>query len=186
MLPPGHIAAGYLLATALLNFTQPGFDTQQTAQLLALGAFFGFAPDLDVFFSFARGKSVSVPLMKHNHRFYWSHTPLPWLIVSLLIYFLASDPFLKYVGLMIWLGSWSHFALDSIIFGIMWLWPFSNKHFALSKNKNDIMAGEQTGLGFFRSWLAFLKNWQRDYRINLILEFIIIVSAIITFINYYG
>lgn len=186
MLPPGHIAAGFLVTTVLLKITQPGFDSQQTNLLLALGAFFGFAPDLDVFVSFARGKSFSVPLMTHNHRFYWSHTPLPWLIVALIFYFGSNDPFIKYMALTMWLGSWSHFALDSIVFGIMWLWPLTSKHFALSKNRNDVMSGQQDKR-FFASWITFLINWARDYKASWVAEITIVLIALFIFINnFYG
>jgi hypothetical protein len=49
MLPPGHIAAGYLTALAAIKIFKPDFDQQQINQLLVLGMFWGFAPDLDVF-----------------------------------------------------------------------------------------------------------------------------------------
>ncbi len=177
MLPPGHIAAGYLAAAALLKIAKPDFDPQQMRALLALGAFFGFAPDLDVFVSFIKAKSFTVPDQSFNHRYFWSHTPLPWLIVSLLIFFLAADPFLKYVGLMIWIGSWSHFLFDTPTFGIMWLWPLSRNHFALSRKEYNLM-GDAGHEKFFTYWTTFLRNWFKVYKISIILELTLIITAL--------
>jgi membrane-bound metal-dependent hydrolase YbcI (DUF457 family) len=182
MLPPGHIAAGYLAAAALLKIAKPDLDPQQIHALLALGAFFGFAPDLDVFVSFAKAKRFTVPDPSLNHRYFWSHSPLPWLIPSLLIFFLASSPFLKYVGLIIWAGSWSHFLLDSLTFGIMWLWPLSRQHFALSKTEYDLM-GTDGQKKFFQYWTTFLLNWFKTYKIGLSLELILIITALAVLIH---
>ena len=60
MLPTGHIAAGFLTAHALIKILKPDLDASQVNQLLAFGAFWGFAPDLDVFYSFARQKNLLV------------------------------------------------------------------------------------------------------------------------------
>lgn len=177
MLPPGHIAGGYLAAAALLKIAKPDLDPQHIHALLALGAFFGFAPDLDVFISFVKAKSFTVPDQSFNHRYFWSHTPLPWLIVSLLIFFLATDPFLKYVGLVIWVSSWSHFLLDSLAFGIMWLWPLSRKHFALSRKEYNLM-GEAGQKHFFQYWATFLLNWFKIYKISLSIELILIIISL--------
>src|SRR5687767_1259299 len=182
MLPPGHIAAGYLAATALLQIAQPDFNPHQINLLVGLGAFFGFAPDLDVFVAFARAKRFTVPDQSHNHRYFWSHSPLPWLIPSLAIYFLAADPFLKYAGLMIWAGSWSHFVLDSGSFGIMWLWPLSKKHFALGQPEYDLM-GTDGSAKFFSYWIIFLRNWFKVYKLSLSLELNLIVAALIVFFH---
>src|SRR5689334_7113502 len=98
MLPPGHIAAGYLTTYALLKVTHAQLPPQQFNLLLSLGAFFGFAPDLDTFMSFAKAKSLILQDGKHSHRKFFSHAPLAWLIVSLAIIFLTNSVFGTYLG----------------------------------------------------------------------------------------
>ena len=155
MLPPGHIAAGYLTAKALLHFTHPALTAVQQNQLVWWGMFFGFAPDLDNFISFAREKSFTVrDQEKNNHRQFLGHAPILWLIAGLIIYFTSSSEYFKTFGLLVWLGSWSHFILDSIEYGIMWLWPFNKQKWALKDRGIDV---KFEGKGFFGFWLNFMK-----------------------------
>src|SRR3989344_7538032 len=106
MLPTGHIAAGYLTAFATIKILKPDFDQQQINQLLALGAFCGFAPYLDVFYAFFRQRSL---LVAHNstpnHRKYFFHAPVLWLICGLAIYFLSASEFVKLFGAVLFLSS---------------------------------------------------------------------------------
>src|SRR5258707_1017416 len=128
MLPPGHIAAGYLTAKVLLHFSHEGLTQVQQTRLVWWAIFFGFAPDLDMFLSFFKEKALVVKnVNKNNHRRFYSHAPVLWLITGLMIYIFASTPYFKIFGLLLWLGAWSHFILDSIDYGIMWLWPFSKQ-----------------------------------------------------------
>ena len=64
MLPTGHVAAGYLTGYALLKFSNSGFTLAQHQQLIFWGMFFGFAPDLDMFFLFffQAGHQLNEPL----------------------------------------------------------------------------------------------------------------------------
>ncbi len=91
MLPTGHIAAGFLTAEAVIHFVHPAITLHQQHQLLLWGMFFGFAPDLDEFYYFIKNKNLLVSGeegVKKNHRQYYSHTPVLWLIAGLSIYFL--------------------------------------------------------------------------------------------------
>lgn len=179
MLPPGHIAAGFLTAKVLLHFTHPPLPEVQQVQLLWWGAFFGFAPDLDMFLFFIKNKTLLVAnrdAAESSHRKFLTHAPLYWLFAGLLIFFFSPSVYWKYVGLLLWLGSWSHFLLDSIEFGIPWLRPFTNKFFALKDREYKVVIKEQ---GFFRHSFAFLKMYCQ--RISFYLEVAIIVSAIIIY-----
>ncbi len=175
MLPPGHIAAGYLTAEALLHLTHPALSSAQTTNLLYWGAFFGFSPDFDEFVFFAQTKGLLVnPPAETNHREYYSHAPILWLIAGLLIYFLAASTYVKYIGLLLWLGSWSHFLLDSIGFGVMWLWPFSRRQFALvSPGKKQHIAERN----FWKHSWEFLKVYSRTA--TFYVEIIILLTALI-------
>src|SRR5437762_3439625 len=121
MLPTGHIAAGFLTAEVLLNFTHQNFSHSEVTQLLWWGVFWGFAPDLDVFYFFIKHKTLLVASGTSSsdpHRKFASHAPIYWLIAGLLVYFFSASEYWKFVGLLLWLGSWSHFLLDSVEYGI--------------------------------------------------------------------
>lgn len=178
MLPPGHVAGGYLTAYALIKLTHPALDQQHIDSLLLTGAFLGFAPDLDSFYAFYKVKSFTIQNNQVNHRGFLSHTPFVWLIAGLLIYFLSSNEFIKYIGLLVWLGPWSHFALDSFSHGVKWLWPLNDKFYALQD------PGKSKGLeqkGFTQYWFKFLFNYTHKRKSTFIAEVLIILTALIIF-----
>lgn len=174
MLPSGHIAAGYLVAEAILQIAKPALSHSQNVHLLWWGAFFGFTPDLDMFYAFWRAKGFTLPRKEVNHRFYLTHRPMVWLAASLLIWLFATSPFWKTFALVVWLGSWSHFILDSLRVGVMWLWPFSNKFYALYK------PGEREGTSrksFYDYWMWFLNFYTTDHPVTFYLEILVLVAA---------
>lgn len=121
MLPPGHIAGGYIASFGILKLLKPDLDPSQINILLALGTFFGFAPDLDHFLAFARIKRFTVPNDRINHRHFISHAPFLWLAVCAALFLLFPDPLFRYGLIVVLAGSWSHFILDSFSYGIKWL-----------------------------------------------------------------
>ncbi|MDR3642250.1 MAG: metal-dependent hydrolase [Candidatus Doudnabacteria bacterium] len=176
MLPPGHIAAGFLTAEALLHFTHPELSPLQQNQMLWWGMFFGFAPDLDYFWIFFREQAFTIKnSQKNNHRRLISHAPILWLIAGLLIYFLSRSAYIQTVGLLVWLASWSHLILDSVEDGIMWLWPLSKKQFALSFPPNIIVQDRR----FFRHWWSFFQQYLK--RLTFYLEVLTILTALIIY-----
>jgi hypothetical protein len=156
MLPPGHIAGGFLVAEALLKIAKPDLAPFQINQLLWWGVFFGFAPDFDNFAAFTKVKAWWYKKGVDNtiHRRFYTHIPILWLIAGLSVYFVAQSEFVKMIGIMVWLGSWTHFALDSIDYGVMWLWPWSKKVQAVHQpgKMEDIKASS-----FFEYWWNFLR-----------------------------
>jgi membrane-bound metal-dependent hydrolase YbcI (DUF457 family) len=174
MLPPGHIAAGFLTAKALLHFTHPNLNASQQTQLLWWGMFFGFAPDLDSFIVFAKEKSFTFRNPeKNNHRRLTSHAPMLWMIVGLGVYFISRSEYFRILGLLLWLCSWSHFILDSIEYGIMWLWPFNKENWALK----DRGVGEKIeGKNFFDYWLNFLKFYASSW--TFYVEIVLLISVL--------
>lgn len=179
MLPPGHIAAGYLTGYALLKIAKPDLDPQQLNQLLWWACFFGFAPDLDYFWAFAKEQAFIIRDVKtNNHRTLVTHAPLLWLAAGLAIYFFSASVYFKTFGLILWLASWSHFLLDSVEYGVMWLWPFSNKLFALRKLKMVKI----TASGFWQYWWEVFKILAGN--VSLYLEIITIIIALTIFMRY--
>ncbi len=178
MLPPGHIAGGYLAAYALLKIAKPDLSGIQIQNLIYWSMFFSFAPDLDSFISFARGKALIVADQKHNHRKYYSHAPVLWLIAGLLIYFLSASVYGKTFGSIVWLASWSHFLLDSVDYGIMWLWPLSSKVYSL---RNPEIVFDIPERGFFGYWWHFVKLYTGLF--TFYLEILIVIAAFYVFIK---
>ena len=178
MLPPGHIAGGYLVSVALLKYTHNNFTAYQIKELLLIGTFFGFAPDIDFFFSFYRARGLVVSSPKDNHRKFYSHAPILWFLAGAIIFLAASNPFYRYVGLLVWLGSWSHFFLDSIEYGIMWLWPLNSRIYAFKDAGREFEIVQKDFSGF---WISFVKRYAK--KVSFYLEMLVIVIALITFIK---
>jgi membrane-bound metal-dependent hydrolase YbcI (DUF457 family) len=176
MLPPGHIAAGYLVGRAVLYYGHPDITASQRNILLFLGCFFAFAPDFDFLYVFFKEKGFVIKKGDTNHRKLLSHAPVLWLIVGLVIYSFASDDFWRYVGLFAWLCSWSHFLMDSIQHGVMWLWPFSTRSFALKDP--DIKHPPLPSDNFISHWLLFLKFYAYKVRWTFYAEVLVLLAAL--------
>lgn len=174
MLPPGHMAGGYLLAklvalsnTNLANATFFGFT-----------ALFAFIPDLDTFVSFSKSKSLTI----HegvNHRLYFTHAPL--LYLAIFIIWVILFPGSSQVAYAFILGTWSHFLLDTLSeAGIMWLYPFTNKSISFKADKNFLPEGSQ----FLSHWIDFLKKYSKVFSFKLEV-FIIALSLVVLFTTHY-
>ena len=178
MLPPGHIAAGYLVTEALLHFTHPALSQHQQNQLLVWGMFFAFSPDLDVFFAFSKVHAwwYKPGVDSSIHRQFYSHIPILWLIASLIIYCIAPTEYVKYVALLLWLCSWSHFLLDSIEYGVPWLWPFNKEVWAL-KDRGVKMHIKATS--FFDYWkqmvTRYFTRWTFYAEIIILIVFVYVI-----------
>jgi hypothetical protein len=181
MLPPGHIAAGYLVAESLLAVLQPEISSAERSQLLFMGAFWGFAPDLDTFIAFAKARSFTFKPNKAdevNHRKFSSHAPVIWLLAGLFVYGLSNSEYGELSGLLLWLCSWSHFFLDTIQYGIMWLWPWKRTIYAFRDKEYSLGINAE---GFFNYWWSFVKAYSKQ--VSFYLEiFIIFIALVIYFI----
>jgi len=141
MVLPGHLAGGYLAATALIAVFHPDLSTSQINCLLIIGTLAGELPDIDlIFFNLAHRKNQNI----ESHRNYLTHMPLFWILISMIIVsvgFIFNSVFIEYLGWITLAGTWSHLILDSIEYGISWLAPISKKNFAIKKNihKEDII-----------------------------------------------
>lgn len=180
MLPPGHIAAGYLVSYGLLSISPFTFSANQTEILLLAGSFFGFAPDLDMFYAFSKAHGFTIPGKHINHRRFITHAPLLWFLAAMLVVFFSRDPFVIYLGILIWLGSWSHFLLDSFNVGIMWLWPFSNE---LLATRNAGKKESNPVKGFFSHWIWMVNHYIKTSRITFCLEIVLILISVFILLN---
>lgn len=182
MLPPGHIAAGYLTARALLSLAHPSLSALDQEHLVWWGMFFGFAPDLDMFFVFKKmGRFIYSDDI--SHRKFYSHAPALWFIGGLAVFLFGlaqHNLFIEYLGVIVWLGSWSHFALDSIQHGIMWLWPWGKEPIALFDRgiKSDIPLQ-----AFLSYWVKSVKFYMTRLAMSFVFELAIIILALFVYLH---
>lgn len=181
MLPPGHIAAGYLVAKIIISATKPAFSINEINWLLWSGAFFGFAPDLDMFYAFWKVKSFRHSGEKFNHRQFITHTPIIWLSAGLFVALLGRTLFWKYLGIIICLSAWSHLFLDSFYMGVRWLYPFNKKFYAIKQagiNETNVATG------FFNHWWNLIKQYYQHNTGVLYTEIVLILLALIVVLSF--
>jgi len=123
----GHLPAGYLATSALLD--RSGVVRETRRRLLALGLVASVAPDFDLIYFYLVGHQQRV------HHAYFPHLPFFWLVavgVASLGLRLAGAERSSWLALwVIALNVTLHLVLDSIVGGIRWLWPFSDREFRL-------------------------------------------------------
>ena len=179
MLPPGHLAAGYLVATAYESIFHPVLTPGQNKGLLWIGALAGFIPDIDMFFAFIKIKAWRIDSEKADHRAFFTHYPIIWLIMSLAIFIIGktlSNVFIQSISIVIFLGTLSHFILDSLDSGngIKWLWPFSNKLYTI-KNNNLVVGGNS----FIAYWLGLVTLYFKKAKVTAIAETTLVIVALL-------
>ncbi len=180
MLPPGHLATGFLVGTIIAKYFVPNLDPETIRQFGYWGAFWGFAPDIDEFWFFYKNKNWLVcPDAKEYHRNYISHAPAFWAILGLTVIYCSQSGYWWLMGYIMWFSSWSHFILDSYEYGIMWLWPFSSKLYAVkSAGVKSFVIEEKR---FVPHSLLVLKAYSKTLVFKL--EVVLIIVAFITLIN---
>jgi len=177
MLPFGHLAAGYLIADSIAKTALLPAD--QTASLTWWGVFFAFAPDLDIFYSFWKAKGLTLPSKELNHRSYITHSPLLWLAAGSCLFLFGPTTYWRFLGLLLWLCSWSHFILDSGRTGVPWLWPFKRRLYAL---REPGATEDNPAKGFFRHWLNMIRLYKEKAPLVFWMEIALIIVAIIRLI----
>jgi len=176
MLPFGHLAAGYLIADSLAKAS--GLPPNQAASLTWWGIFFAFAPDLDVFYSFWKAGGFTPPDNSHNHRGYFTHGPLLWLTAGSCLFLFGPTAYWRFLGLLLWLCSWSHFVLDSGRTGVPWLWPFRRRLYAF--REPGVVEGNPAK-GFFPYWLNMLRLYKEKAPLVFWLEIALVLVATVKF-----
>lgn len=122
MLPPTHLATGFLISQAAEPYLKKATKNPIIWQRIIW--FFSVFPDIDLLWAW------------ENHRFSLLHFPLFWVILCLVLTIWGSQTkikTLKFFALAMSLGTISHLILDSVgIFeGIYWLYPFGATKYSL-------------------------------------------------------
>ena len=181
MVLPGHLAGGYLATKALLFFTHASFTGSQTTALLVIGTLAGELPDIDLipFYLANRFNFKNV----HGHRTYFTHAPLFWLIVALLVVaggFVFQSIYTEYLGWIILAGTWAHLILDSIEDGVMWLWPFTKRCFAVGivTTFDPAKYGGPHRAGSIMFHLKYIRTVYMRQRVSFYIEILITIVAL--------
>ena len=148
MVLPGHIAGGYITTQLVLYLGQPILNSGQLGALTIIGVLAGELPDIDLIrLYFDERKKSGAHKKNINHREYFTHAPMFWLLACLAIVgigLITSSTFVEYIGWLILAGTWGHLILDSIDDGVMWLWPFSKKTFGIFRGLKALEGGPHT------------------------------------------
>ena len=167
MLPPGHLAASYILIKSASVF---GFNLSFPETLAVLAS--SLILDFDIIFA---------PFLKKSHHDLASHTPLGVLVIWLVIILLFGNCLSPAAKILILLSFFLHLVLDESDFWlcklklqeiseerqINWLYP-------LTKSPDRKTVYEKHFLDF--SWLG---DYVRKAKTNVFLEIILIIIAVL-------
>jgi|SRR5581483_6112124 len=174
MVAPGHFAGGYLLTKTVLYAWHLSLTPHQYDVAMAVGLICSNAPDLDLFYFFKKRNSALLA-EDESHRDLASHAPIIWLIIGALVYLSSSTDYGRAIAVALVAGSWSHFILDSIEYGIMWLWPFHKKRFALRQVKQKEPVEKNIWKFYWRLlWEVYVHNWTFWLEITLVATALIV------------
>jgi len=175
MLPPGHAATGYLVAATIIQLFPNTLPQSEIHTFLVWGFVLGCLPDIDMFFAFAKTKSLVIQNDKAPHRRFITHTPFFWLIVSAIVFLITQNFALS---LLFFLCPLSHFFLDSIEDEIRWLWPFSKKLYRMKKSPEDLALPPQNFFSYWKKfivWYVYNRTLTASLEVALILRFLFLL-----------
>ncbi|MEK9174717.1 MAG: metal-dependent hydrolase [Patescibacteria group bacterium] len=173
------IGAGILIA--ILSSRIFGVDLSHLTVLVGVG--FSLLPDLDVFVELAKRGRIGGRVQGHHREL--THFPLTFVPLAILILIYFGELWTTLFSLAVLV----HFLHDSIGmgWGIMWLWPFSNKSYKFFSNKEGGFSKR-----FLVSWTpAELKtvihnhgddHWFKNYYLKLhpiaVFEFLVFIFSL--------
>jgi hypothetical protein len=181
MLPTGHFAAGYLTTRLTIASLIATFPQGSEPKFWAIGLIASVLPDLDEFIVFYKVKRFTGD-NKVVHRKFISHAPLLHLAigsVALLVSTVLGSQDWQLYSILYVVGTWTHFVFDSFGYGILWLWPFTNRLYSVRARERNFEISEKR---FLQHWLQFLKKYSQD--LVFYLEILVIVIALITFFKF--
>lgn len=179
MLLPGHLAGGYLAARVYLKLSHLALTSHQTSLLLWLGVLAGILPDFDWLRMFWAAKSFK-PKDTTIHRRYFSHLPLFWVAVCVILYVLAQTIFMRAAVIVFFLAVMSHMLFDSLEFGLMWLWPFKKECYAVFEYRPKI---NWAGRSFWDYWLMVVVQFPLELPGTFFGELFVSILGLIVFLH---
>ncbi len=119
-----HSCAGAITSYLALNNNDVGFSKKQINLLYFIGILASVLPDFDV--------SLIILNITRYHRYLVSHSVVPYLLISLLLFLLYAvnkNKFTKYVAIVFFLGTLSHIILDYLVGGLVLYAPITYQRF---------------------------------------------------------
>jgi hypothetical protein len=140
----GH---GILLTIVTLHL----FGVEPAVWYFIFGLLFSVLPDLDGVKEFLRHRKIDAG--EHGDHRDGLHYPLVWVVIGAIMFLI--NPL---VGTLFTLCVLAHFMNDSwgTGWGVVWLWPFSNRSYKLFSHKNADADTSMTSL--IASWDPVAKN----------------------------
>lgn len=161
----GHLPVGYFINRYLIKKLKLPLNKVW----LGLGILAALLPDLDyAYWIFSNSQN-------NTHRGYVTGYPLFYLtlfLLSVIIYSLIKKIWLKSAIIVIFINIFIHFVLDTVFYGIKWLYPLSGAYVGIY---NVGGYGSGTGIQVPNYW----NHWY--WYLELLLWAIAIISVIISF-----
>lgn len=155
-----HAPAGYIFSLVADKIISRNRFESRT--IVLCGLIFSVLPDFDMLYFY------TIDNRQNLHHYYWTHIPIFWIFISLLVIAVSitiRNRIILICGLMLMLQSMIHMALDSVVGGILWLYPIDSTAYALF-----------TVPAQFSHWiLNFVFHW------TFIIELGIVALAVISF-----
>jgi hypothetical protein len=162
----GHLG-GSVIAACI--FEQCMFDSKATPTTLGLSVLIGMLPDLDGLLALVIGPLR--PRQRLLHHRYPTHTPLFYLLLTLVVWQFRGTEFAVLFGALtlvhLFLDSWG---TDD---GIMWLWPLSSRQFSLFAI--DLHVG---GIFGWRYYWRYVRYWR-----TIVPEMALLVGGILLYLQ---
>lgn len=181
MLPPGHLAAGYLATKLSIQALLPLYPQADQLKFWIVGIASSFFVDLDVFVTFLKiGRPVS-GTKGVNHRMDFTHAPSLHVSIALIGFVLSiliSSSDLQLYAILYCIGTLTHFILDSTYYGIMWAWPFSHKLYALRNAGVDSELPQRSVLAYWKTYFGLYIR-----KVEFYIELLFLIIAIYYFLT---
>ncbi len=137
MVLPGHLAGGYIATSIILNFVSIPLTSADLSVIYTIGILSGEIPDIDLLLFYLE-KNKNKNKTRQTHRDFITHIPMFWFVFCLTIFFigfLVTSKLIMLLSVVILAGTFSHFILDSLEYGIQWFKPFSKRRYCLFEIK---------------------------------------------------
>jgi inner membrane protein len=121
----GHIPAGYIITTAILERRVPR-QHPHCSRYLWCGLAAAVLPDFDLLYFYL------VDNRQHLHHSYWTHLPVYWTAFAALGYcygLAARNPVIRLTTSLVFANILGHLFLDTVVGKIRWLHPYSEVDF---------------------------------------------------------
>ena len=142
-----HLPVGYSVTHAVIK----KFKLKFSWPWLSLGMFAAVLPDFGIIYQLFSGR------LYESHRYYITNLPVFYLTVFIIIVIVncfIHKRWLTYANYLIFANIFVHLLLDTVYYGIRWLWPFYPKLIAIYNTAGN---GGFRVDNYFHHWYWYLE-----------------------------